>query len=65
MLLCNNNYAQGQHHGGGRGKLHPKGFKEGKMYFHAIKLLKLVFPSSLSRKYMLCKGFCVILALKK
>ena len=49
--------------GGGQGdKSPPKDFKKGKMkknmeYFHASKLLKLAFLSSLTRKYVLWKGF--------
>ena len=40
----------------------PKDFKKGKNeknmgYFHASKLLKLAFLSSLTRKYVLWKGF--------
>ena len=57
-------YNQGRCHGGGaRGaKAPPKDFKKGENeknmgYFHASKLLKLAFLSSLTRKYVLWKGF--------
>ena len=50
--------------GGGskEGKSPPKDFKKGEIKkdmgnFHASKLLKLAFLSSLSRKYVLWKGF--------
>ena len=45
--------------GGGGGQEPPKDFKKGEMkkYFHASKLLKLTFMSSLTRKYVLWKGF--------
>ena len=47
---------------GARGKSPPKDFKKGGNekhmgYFHASKLLKLAFLSSLTRKYVLWKGF--------
>ena len=56
--------------GGGKGdKVPPKDFKKGeneKMgYFHASKLLKLAFLSSLTRKYMLWKGFYHDFSIKK
>ena len=48
--------------GAGGGKSLPKDFKKGKNeknvgYFYALKLLKLAFLSSLTRKYVLWKGF--------
>ena len=53
---------QGWCHRGQGGKSPPKDFKKGENkknigYFHASKLLKLAFLSSLMRKYMLWKGF--------
>ena len=58
-------WMQGRHHGGGGGgggQKPPKDFEKGENeknmgYFHASKLLKLAFLSSLTRKYMLWKGF--------
>ena len=56
---------QGWHRRGAGGQKPPKDFKKGKnlkniSYFHASKLLKLAFLSilsSLTRKYVLWKGF--------
>ena len=55
-------FRQGQHHRGQGGKSPPKDFKKGEneknmMYFQASKSLKLAFLSSLTRKYVLWKGF--------
>ena len=54
---------QGLRHGGDKGgKSPPKDFKKGEneknmMYIQASKLLKLAFLTSLTRKYVLWKGF--------
>ena len=55
-----NNIIQGRHHSGqwGNWRFQRREKLRNMGYFHATYLLKLAFPSSLIKKYILCKVLC-------